>query len=87
MKADYSPIPCAEHEAYQYAVMKRTMLKLSWHDEAGAEHRVQALPIDVVTRDSAEFLVLKQQDGSTLSVRLDRIIAANRAAGGESLLP
>ncbi|MES9991543.1 MAG: transcriptional antiterminator, Rof [Candidatus Thiodiazotropha sp.] len=86
MKQDYVAIPCAQHEAYQYAVMKGTMLQLIWHDEEGQACRVQALPIDVLTRDQAEFLVVKQQNGAIRSIRLDRIIAANRAAGGGDLL-
>ncbi|MEW8563224.1 MAG: hypothetical protein AB2541_14005 [Candidatus Thiodiazotropha sp.] len=86
MKDNYLPIPCAQHEAYQYAVIKGAMLDLSWQDERGAKCGARAQPIDVVTRDSAECLAIKQQDGSIRSIRLDRIIAANRVIDGESLM-
>ncbi|MBT3047100.1 MAG: hypothetical protein AB2722_10075 [Candidatus Thiodiazotropha sp.] len=86
MKDDYLPIPCAQHEAYQYAVIKGVMLDLSWRDGRGVKYGARARPIDVVTRDGAEFLVIKQQDGSIHSIRLDRIIGAYRVIGGERLM-
>ncbi|MFI0374696.1 MAG: transcriptional antiterminator, Rof [Candidatus Thiodiazotropha sp.] len=86
MNEKYEPVACAHHETYQYAVMRKLMLDLCWHDEADVKHRARVLPIDVVTRDRAEFLVLKQKDGSIESVRLDRIVAACSVDGGESLL-
>lgn len=85
MNDNYIPVACAQHELYQYAVLKRTMLDLSWHDEGGVMHRCRALPIDVVTRDKAEFLVLEHEDGSVQSVRLDRIAEAWSVTGGECL--
>ncbi|MET0069520.1 MAG: hypothetical protein ABW096_05725 [Candidatus Thiodiazotropha sp.] len=85
MNDDYLPIPCAQHEAYQYAVMKGVMLDLNWRDGRGVKYGAQARPIDVVTRDGAEFLVIKQQDGSIHTIRLDRITRANRVSDGESL--
>jgi transcriptional antiterminator Rof (Rho-off) len=85
MNDNYIPVACAQHEVYQYAVLKRAMLDLSWHDEAGAICRHRGLPIDVVTRDKAEFLVLKHKDGSVQSVRLDRIVAAYSVTSGECL--
>ncbi|MCG7874995.1 MAG: hypothetical protein AB2669_03580 [Candidatus Thiodiazotropha endolucinida] len=86
MNENYEPVACAHHETYQYAVMRKLMLDLSWHDEAGVKHRARVLPIDVVTRDRAEFLVLKQKDGSIESARLDRIVAAYSVDNGENLL-
>ncbi|MEW8026741.1 MAG: hypothetical protein AB2792_08835 [Candidatus Thiodiazotropha sp.] len=86
MNDNYVPVACAHHEAYQYAVVKKSMLDLSWHDEAGVKCRVRALPIDVVTRDRAEYLVIRLKDGSIESVRLDRIAEAYCVDSGECLL-
>jgi transcriptional antiterminator Rof (Rho-off) len=85
MNDNYIPVACAQHEAYQYAVLKQTMLDLSWHDQGSVMRRCKAMPVDVVTRDNAEYLVVKHEDGSIQSVRLDRIVKAYNATSGECL--
>ncbi|MBW9258925.1 MAG: transcriptional antiterminator, Rof [Candidatus Thiodiazotropha sp. (ex. Lucinisca nassula)] len=81
----YRPIACGLHESYQYAVMTRTRLDLNWRDESGQHHQARVLPIDVVTRDKAEYLVVRGPSGETLAVRLDRIDGAIDLASGKNL--
>ncbi|MCU7838525.1 MAG: hypothetical protein KZQ94_03975 [Candidatus Thiodiazotropha sp. (ex Troendleina suluensis)] len=82
----YHPISCALHEAYQYAVMRRSLLDLCWRDEDNREHRTRALPVDVLTHDKAEFLELKLRDGTRQRIRLDQLLKVIVVQGGERLL-
>jgi transcriptional antiterminator Rof (Rho-off) len=43
------------------------------------------MPLDVLTREKAEFLVIRERNGATYEIRLDRIDQALLAATGESL--
>ncbi|MCU7893514.1 MAG: transcriptional antiterminator, Rof [Candidatus Thiodiazotropha sp. (ex Ustalcina ferruginea)] len=82
----YQPISCALHEAFQYAVMRRSLLDLCWRDEDNREHRARALPIDVLTHDEAEFLELELRDGTRQHIRLDQLLKVIVVQGGEHLL-
>ncbi|MCU7816151.1 MAG: hypothetical protein KZQ81_13350 [Candidatus Thiodiazotropha sp. (ex Rostrolucina anterorostrata)] len=82
----YQPISCALHEAFQYAVMRRSLLDLYWCDEDNREHRARALPIDVLTHDKAEFLELELRDGTLQCIRLDQLLKVIVVQGEERLL-
>jgi transcriptional antiterminator Rof (Rho-off) len=70
---EYEPVACGLHEQYEYAVMKKRWLDISWVDEAGKQYRAKALPKDVFTRHKAEYLQVVFNDQETLDIRLDRI--------------
>jgi Rho-binding antiterminator len=74
--SDYQPMPCAEHEALEFAVLRRRKLVLRLRDEAGAISELIALPVDVATRDQAEWLTYRDDSGSLAVTRLDRIVSA-----------
>ncbi|MCU7929808.1 MAG: hypothetical protein KZQ90_03330 [Candidatus Thiodiazotropha sp. (ex Codakia rugifera)] len=82
----YQPISCALHEAYQYAVMSRSLLDLCWRDEENKAHHTRALPIDVLTHGKAEYLELELRDGTRQRVRLDQLLKVIVVQGGEHLL-
>lgn len=67
---DYVPIACVTHERLEFAVLKRRRLRLYCMDDLG---ELAGLPLDVYTRDGAEWLRLRDQDGCEHVVRLDRI--------------
>lgn len=68
----YVPIACADHERLEYAALKREWLFVCLDDGDRVErHRV--LPLDVFTRDAAEWLVAQTTSGSTWTVRLDAV--------------
>ncbi len=70
----YLPIACAEHERLEFAVLRRRRLRLTWVDEQGQDTCVEeVLPLDVATRDGAEWLTIRRAGGATEAVRLDRI--------------
>lgn len=69
----YVPIACIEHERLEFAVLKRRQLFLVWQGDAGREE-AEALPLDVYTREGAEWLRLRLAGGSEVTLRLDRIL-------------
>lgn len=68
MAEDYQPIACAQHERLEFSVLRKIWLDLAY---AGKHERV--LPLDVTTRDGAEWLKFRQANGSENEIRLDRI--------------
>lgn len=64
----YRPIPCAQHERLEFAALKRQWLDVKVD---GVAQRL--LPLDVFTRDGAEWLQARDEAGETLVVRLDRL--------------
>jgi Rho-binding antiterminator len=83
----YKPIACGLHENYQYAVIKGRLLDLSWQADDGALHQGRLLPVDVYTREGAEYLSAETREGEALEIRLDRITQARWAADGRLLDP
>ncbi len=76
--APYSPVACAFHESLEFAVLRRQRLDLDWKAEGG-EFSERVLPVDVATRDGAEWLTVVRIDGRQERIRLDRIVAARVA--------
>lgn len=71
--SEYRPIACVAHERLEYAVLTRRTLDLCYLDDEGATRRTRALPLDVYTRDRAEWLRVRAEDGREFILRLDRI--------------
>ena len=69
MGEDYQPIPCATHERLEFSVLRK--LKLDLRLSGGRLIRV--LPLDVFTRDQAEWLKFRSEDGLEQTIRLDQI--------------
>jgi Rho-binding antiterminator len=68
----YRPIPCAAHERLEFAALTRQWLDATV--EAG-EHtgHWRLRPLDVFTRDGAEWLLAEAESGERLTLRLDRL--------------
>lgn len=68
--SDYQPIACADHERLEFAALKRQWLdvNVTAGDRLG---RLRLLPVDVYTRDGAEWLVAETESGERLTLRLD----------------
>ncbi|MFP5417549.1 MAG: transcriptional antiterminator, Rof [Gammaproteobacteria bacterium] len=66
--SDYTPIGCAAHERLEYAVLKRQWLDVTV--KAGRQ-RVRLLPLDVYTRDGAEWIRAEMETGAQQVLRLD----------------
>ena len=81
MNDDYVPIPCIEHERLEFAVLRRQKLALKVRDENGDSRAMVVLPIDVATRDQAEWLTYRDAAGAVGVLRLDRIQSADVIGG------
>jgi len=68
--SDYRAIACSDHERLELAALKRQWLDLTvtQGDRTGA---LRLLPLDVYTRDGAEWLLAESQSGEQLTLRLD----------------
>jgi Rho-binding antiterminator len=68
--SDYQPIACSDHERLEFAALKRQWLEVNVKagDRPG---RQRLLPLDVYTRDGAEWLVAETESGEKLMLRLD----------------
>lgn len=72
----YVPIACAFHESLEFAVLRRSPLRLVYRDASG-EHDIHVLPTDVATRAGAEWLSYREMSGqSEGELRLDKIVKA-----------
>ena len=61
------------YDTYEIAIMHGALLQLVWKDETN-QHNISVLkPLDLRTREGAEFLVAKTDVGETLHLRLDHI--------------
>lgn len=76
MSEPYRPIACADHERLEFAVLRRLPLTLLLAD--GRSISGQAL--DVFTREGAEWLRLREANGSEHLLRLDSIVRIQEAS-------
>ena len=75
MAEPYRPVACAFHESLEFAVLRRQCLRLRYWDGT-AEIEAVVLPLDVATRDGAEWLTFRSEDGSSQILRLDTLVGA-----------
>jgi Rho-binding antiterminator len=70
--SDYRSIACADHERLEFAALTRQWLdvNVTAGDRPG---RQRLLPVDVYTRDGAEWLLAETESGERLTLRLDRL--------------
>jgi Rho-binding antiterminator len=70
---DYTPIDCAQYSEYELAIMHRQRLRICWQEPGGQLHIDVFTPVDLVTREHEEFLVVNGGDEQRLELRLDHI--------------
>lgn len=68
--SDYLPIACADHERLEMAALRRQWqgVNVTVGVRPGPQ---RLLPLDVYTRDGAEWLVAETESGERLTLRLD----------------
>lgn len=69
----YQPISCALHSQYELAIMHQNKLQLSWLSEGQLVTETDISPIDVQTKNKAEYLIAVTADNKNLCLRLDHI--------------
>ena len=78
----YRPIDCDQHSVLELFAMRRKAVVGHAQDETGVPFRLEATVYDVVTRDAAEYLLMRDAAGKTLQVRLDRLLSLHEPDGG-----
>ena len=73
MENKYQPISCELHSQYELAIMHKNKLELSWIENNVLVEQSNIQPLDVLTRDKAEYLVAINEDNEKLFLRLDQI--------------
>lgn len=69
----YKPISCDLHSQYELAIMHRKTLCLTWLEEGESVTKTDITPVDVQTKNKAEFLIAKTQEQDEVVIRLDQI--------------
>ena len=67
--SDYQPIPCAQHDRLEFAALTKQWLQVTV--DGGMAQRL--LPLDVYTRDGAEWLQAQTGAGDVVTLRLDTL--------------
>lgn len=70
--SDYRAIACSDHERLEFAALTRQWLDVTV-GEGDPAGRQRLLPLDVYTRDGAEWLLAETEAGEKLTLRLDRL--------------
>ena len=72
----YQPVSCDLHSQYELAIMHKNKLCLSWLEGEGDEvvTETNITPVDVQTKNKAEYLIAKTAEQKPLCLRLDHII-------------
>ena len=74
MNKDYQPISCDLHSQYELAIMHRSNLQLTYKTENDSHVTNIVMPVDVQTKNKAEYLIANTSDTKNISIRLDHII-------------
>lgn len=77
MTDPYIPISCAQHSDYELAIMHGKKLSVQWRRTDNTITTAILKPFDVVTSNSAEFLLAHDENGTSKKIRLDKIIKAS----------
>jgi Rho-binding antiterminator len=67
--SDYRQIACADHERLEFAALTKQWLNLRVSDVPQ-----RLLPLDVYTREGAEWLLAQAESGEQLTLRLDDLV-------------
>jgi Rho-binding antiterminator len=68
----YRPIACDLYSEFEVAILHRQQLRLRWV-EGNVIHDQIVTPVDLQTRQHAEFLVCRVGDAAPFAIRLDHI--------------
>ena len=70
----YKPVSCDLHSQYEVAIMHKNKLHLSWLSNGKTITESNISPLDVKTKNKAEYLIAVTATNKNLCIRLDHII-------------
>ena len=71
--ADYTPVSCELYARFELWIMHRQRLRVVWRRDDASAHLESLLPLDLRTRQHAEYLVARRRGGEHVELRLDHI--------------
>jgi transcriptional antiterminator Rof (Rho-off) len=71
--SDYQPIACSFYDVFEIAITRGQKLQARWSSDESDPREGVLTPLDFKIRDGAEWLCARDEAGSDLEVRLDRI--------------
>ena len=71
----YHPIPCADYDRFERAIMHGQQLRVAWRAADGSCHLNVLYPLDLQTQNHQEFLIAITRQGERVKIRLDQIAA------------
>ena len=69
----YTIIDCGLHSEFELAIMHAHRLQLSWKLPGEPPVQQQVKPINLCTENHEEFLLIEDEEGRHLKIRLDYI--------------
>ena len=72
--SEYEPVSCELHSQLEWHVMHQRPLRMHWNESPDVNHKLTVVPIDLYTPDGQEFLKIRDDQGQTRVIRLDRIL-------------
>lgn len=75
----YQPIACVNYELFEVAILRKRPLHLIWSED-NVIYDQTITPVNLETRQGEEFLILRDAQGESHRVRLDRIRHVTEAA-------
>ncbi len=69
----YKPVSCGLHSQYELAIMHKNKLYLSWLAEGKLVTETNHTPVDVHTKNKAEYLIAETSEHKNICIRLDHI--------------
>jgi len=71
----YKPVSCDLHSQCELAIMHKNKFFLTWRNKEGIVTKTDITPVDIQTKNKAEYLVAKKHGQSDVFlIRLDHII-------------
>ena len=81
MTSDYVPIDCDQHSVLELLAMRCVQVVAEARLADGRVRQLRAQVRDLITRDGAEYLILCDQAGESLSIRLDHLLGLSTPDG------
>ncbi len=73
MTKNYKPISCTLYNFYEVTILDRKSLRIVWKSTRGLDRIETLRPVDLRTRNHAEYMIARNQIGQCRVLRLDRI--------------
>jgi Rho-binding antiterminator len=74
--SDYKPVSCELYAQFEHWIVRRQRLRVAWLEDTRRAHVESLQPLDLRTREHAEYLVARRSGGGRVELRLDHIVRA-----------